>query len=594
MGEQMKRFLAVTVLLFMAGSVSLAASRTWKSSNGRFSIKAELVDFKDGKAELKKSDGKTIEVPLLSLCDEDQKFVKEQFPGAEEEKFRPGAEYRQWKSRTGNFSTLAEFLGFSDGSVQLRKPDGTELSVEKKLLSAADQRWVADELRRLHEEEKEQEKADDKEKGDAKAGKSGGQEVAGQIGEQDIAMKLVRIDQPQGKGRGKGGVPADYIFRLLAPQQFYAQLSNRGAANQSEFTSLVQKEPRYNSSLPFRGVARLGSHQYCFALDTTGPQAGVYSKLYFDINANGDLTDDRPIAAASTATPNPTMAQSHFPRVDMKIDIDGKSVDYSFVLSAICNKSPTGGYATVSLYSAAVREGSLAQGSKRTKLLLVDRNSNGRFDDTISLQGGSGGVEGDLLLVNPNPKNKLSADAAMGGDRYFVSKTICLGKSFYRMEIPASGESLKMTPVQLSMGNITNPSPAYRAVLFCEDYGALMLAGVKDQKIPLPEGTWKVVNYAIDGGGRGTMAAARFQGEGSAVTVAKGETAKLSFGAPFHGEVTARRQNDGKVSLSLAIVGVAGEHCTNFYVNGSRPPRPRFMIKDKDDKVVHQGSFEYG
>ena len=54
------------------------------------------------------------------------------------------------------------------------------------------------------------------------------------------------------------------------------------------------------------------------------------------------------------------------------------------------------------------------------------------------------------------------------------------------------------------------------------------------------------------------------------------------------------RTNDSKVSLSLAIVGAAGEQCTSFYVNGSRPPRPRFVIKDQEGKSVHQGSFEYG
>ena len=63
----MKRLLAVFLVLVLVGSISQAASRTWKSSNGRFSVEAELLDFKDGKAQLKKSDGTVIEVPLVSL-----------------------------------------------------------------------------------------------------------------------------------------------------------------------------------------------------------------------------------------------------------------------------------------------------------------------------------------------------------------------------------------------------------------------------------------------------------------------------------------------------------------------------------------------
>lgn len=588
----MKRLLAVAMLLALAGSISLADSRTWKSSNGRFTIKAELLDFKDGKAELKKGDGSVIEVPLLSLSAEDRKFVKTQYPGAEEEHFRPGAEYRQWKSRNGKFSTLAEFLGSADGSVQLRKPDGSEISVEQKLLSVADQRWIADELRRLRDEEKEQE-AETK-----SAAKAAPQEVAGQIAAQEIPMKLVRLDQPGAKGRGKGSVPADYLFRLITPQQFYLQLGRGGGANQAEFQSQVQKEPRYNSPVPFRGVARLGGRQYCFALDAAKPQAAAYDRLYFDLNGNSDLTDDRPVSATAVNCPTPGLAQSQFPRVELSLDVEGKSFEYAFLLSAICHKSPVDAYATVSLYSAAVREGQLTQGTKRTKLLLVDHNSNGRFDDTISLQSTGAAAEGDLLLVNPNPKNKLSIDPTMGADRNFVSKTLCMGKNFYRMEIPPAGDSLKLTPTKLSLGNVTNPSPAYRAVLFCEDYGVLMLSGMKDQKIPLPAGTWQVVNYTIDAsgfaGGKCTAVTARFAANPATVTVAKGETAKLPFGAPFHAVVSARRANESKVSLSLMIVGAAGEQCSSFYVNGSRPPRPRFMIKDKDGKSVHQGSFEYG
>ena len=144
----MKRFLAVLLILALAGAIAQAASRTWKSSNGRFSVEAELLDFKDGKAQLKKNDGTVIEVPLVSLCEEDRRYVKSQFPGVEEEKLAPGAEYREWKTKNGKFSTVAEFLGCEGGKVQLRKPDGSEISVDKNVLSVADQRWVAAELRR--------------------------------------------------------------------------------------------------------------------------------------------------------------------------------------------------------------------------------------------------------------------------------------------------------------------------------------------------------------------------------------------------------------------------------------------------------------
>lgn len=552
-----------------------------------------MIDFDDGQAQLKKVDGSVIEVPLLSLCADDRKYVKEQFPGVEEENFRPGAEYREWKSKAGKFSILAEFIGYSEDVVQLRKADGSEISVEKKLLHASDQLWIAGELRRLREEEGEN---SDEPKS---AQKPAAHEVTGQIAAQEISMKLVRVDQPTRKSRGKGGVPAEYILRLTAPQQFYLQLGGKGAPNETEFLGLVRKEPKYSLPIPFRGVAKLGSRRYCFALDATDPKDTAYTRLYFDLNGNGDLTDDTPVIAGTPLCPTADMAQSLFPRVDLCIDVEGKPVDYSFLLGAMCRRSTTEAYATVSLYSAAVREGTLAQGSRRTRLLLLDHNSNGQFDDTLSVEPSRRSIaEGDLLLINPNPKNRLSADATMGADRNFVSKIVCIGKAFYRMEIPPSGETVKLTPTKLSLGSVTNGSPAYRAVLFSEDYGVLMLAGAKDQKIPLPVGTWKVLNYTIDAtgfaGSAKTAVAATFGKNDSTATVREDATAELPFGAPFHAVVTARRTVANKVSLSLAIIGAAGEQCTSFYVNGTRPPQPRFVIKDSDGKVVHQGCFEYG
>jgi hypothetical protein len=288
------------------------------------------------------------------------------------------------------------------------------------------------------------------------------------------------------------------------------------------------------------------------------------------------------------------MLQSQFPRVDITLDVEGKTFDYAFLLSAICRKSATEAYATVSLYSAAVREGCLVQGTKHTKLLLLDRNSNGRFDDTISLGARGAPAEGDLLLINPNPKNNLSDDATMGRDRNFVGKVVCLDKNFYRMEVSPAGDHVKLTPTELALGKVTNPSPIYRAVLFCEDYGVLMIGGLKDQKIPLPEGSWKVINYAINAGGAGTAVTATFGDRATPVTVNKAETVTIPFGAPFRAAVTAHRIGANKVSLSLSIVGAAGEQCTNFYVNGKRPPSPQFIIKDEDGKIVHQGRFEYG
>jgi len=288
------------------------------------------------------------------------------------------------------------------------------------------------------------------------------------------------------------------------------------------------------------------------------------------------------------------MSQSQFPRVDITIDVKGKPIECSFLPSLLCRASQGDGYATASFYSATVREGYITQGKKRTKLLLLDRNSNGLFDDAVSIRPDGSIVEGDLLLINPSPKKRGSADSDMGRDRNFINKTVCIGKEFYRMEVAPSGDSLKLTPTKFSMGCVVNSSPAYRATLFSPEYGVVIIGGTKDQKLPLPEGAWKVVAYSIEAAGARTSMTAAFGADSPPITVSKGGTTKLPFGTPLRAVVTAARGEGNNVSLSLTIVGVGGERCTNLTINGSRPPKPKFVIMDKDGKTVHQGSFEWG
>jgi hypothetical protein len=592
----MRRWAPLVLVFAFAASMAYAAPRTWTSSNGRFRIDAELLDFKDGKACLRRADGGLVEVPLVSLCDDDRAFVKRQYPGVEEEQFRPGVEYRQWKSKGGNFSLAAEFVAVAEGRVQLRKADGTELAVELAKLSIEDQRWVRDELRRQREEDQEAAA------GAAGAAKKAVEEV-GKLDQQTVSMKLVRLDPPKGRGRSKGkktGVPAEFFLRLTEPLSFYMQLGGRGMRSDEGFRGTVRKEPSYAAPAPFRGVAGLGGYEYAFALDSDGKQAAAYNKLYFDANHNGDLTDDKPIAAAETnAPPGGGMMQSQFPRVDVSLG-DSSSPDYSFLLGTLCRSALGEAYASVSIYSAAIREGYITQGRRKTHLVLVDHNSNGRFNDPISLRSNMGRLRpesGDLLLINPDTRDTLAGDATAGRDRCFVSKTVCIGKDFYQLEVSPSGDTLKLTPTELALGYVNNPSPAYRAMVYSDTYGAMMIGGMKDQKIPLPEGEWRVASYTIDATGFAgrarTAVSASFRGESPATSVQKGQTAKLAFGAPFRGLVSGNRTNNG-VSLSLSIVGAAGEYCTSFYVNGSRPPAPLFVIKDRSGKTVHQGRFEWG
>ena len=127
-----------------------------------------------------------------------------------------------------------------------------------------------------------------------------------------MALKLLRLDPPKRKSRGKSVALADYVLRLTEPQQFVQQDKWSGAA-QAEFQRLVKKEPKYVVPIPFRGVAKLGGRSFCFALDAVAPKAAGYDRLYFDANGNGDLTDDPKVWPRTWKNRGPISRNRSFP-----------------------------------------------------------------------------------------------------------------------------------------------------------------------------------------------------------------------------------------------------------------------------------------
>ena len=74
--------------------ISLAAAapvdgRTWSDRTGKFSIEAELVEFKDGKAVLKRSDGRVISVRSSLLSKADRKYIRDELRRRREENKEP-------------------------------------------------------------------------------------------------------------------------------------------------------------------------------------------------------------------------------------------------------------------------------------------------------------------------------------------------------------------------------------------------------------------------------------------------------------------------------------------------------------------------
>jgi hypothetical protein len=411
-----------------------------------------------------------------------------------------------------------------------------------------------------------------------------------------------------------------------------------------KFSRLVRKQPdKYDAKHPFRGVVKLGSREYAFVLDakptqdseppanigarrTLQPQvlakATSFNRLYFDLNGNGDLTDDGVIDALASphSSRSSSYASREFPRVDVTIDVDGTKAEYAFRLSVYSRVSTSYSYAYVSLYSAAYREGTVTVDGKPRHIVLLDYNSNGRFDDEFGVRDGGRvySTYGDILMVDPDTGTYTGSN--MSGDDYrqYVSKLANIDGRFYDLKISPAGDELTLTASSVPVGYVTSSNDGFRAVVY-GDQGLLKIAGGKSAPAPLPEGQWRLMSYTITQTEKQTptqepaegqqpqppvpsiryhRVSARGTSDCAPIEVRGGQTAALPFGPDYKPVVTlsslSKRGSDRSARLGLSLVGAGGETCTGLTVNSRRPGKPEFTITSPDGKEVARGNFEYG
>jgi hypothetical protein len=364
--------------------------------------------------------------------------------------------------------------------------------------------------------------------------------------------------------------PTDYMYWAVRPQSFFVQMSadrnarlppGMSADSQADaFKRIVKKEPKYQSAYPFRGVLKLGSQQYAFALDTAAPapeakkpetkkaaakattaqaanteafsalgkllgllgggessepaslfplQGVSYNRLYFDFNHNGDLTDDKVVEASSDRDVKQFPAQYvrfEFPRTDVTIDVEGTKLAYAFDLEGYAYASSNACSVSIRVSSAICREGDITLEGKRHHLVLLDYNSNGRFDDQskisqdIHLAGGQLYPEqGDMLLIDPKVGGSPFVspyDPTASDYRYDVAKLIPIDGRWYDLKISPAGDKLTLTRSAVPLGSVTSRNEAFSAVIY-GDQGFLKIRGTKNVPVRVPEGQWKLLSYTI-------------------------------------------------------------------------------------------------
>ena len=469
-------------------------------------------------------------------------------------------------------------------------------------------------------------------------------------------LELKRIESRSGNSA------KDLSLQYVNSQHFFADLGDKKAfSNKSEeknFKRVVRKEPeKYNAKRPFRCVAKLGGREYGFVLDAKSADSNQYDRLYFDRNHNGDLTDDEPLDAQPVKR-LVGIAPSQFPRIDLTLDVDGVKCEYSFRIETYSHVSKDFSYLTASLTPAAYREGQITIGGKTRSVMLIDYNSDGRFDSQVKVDSNSspdGQIrpeEGDVLIMDLGEKDRFAYSLIESKRSRYLSNLFAIDGRWYDVKVTPTGDTLTLTPSSSPLGKVTTPYDECNVVLYGKA-GVVSFAVEKDRPAEVPIGEWRLLGYTIRVQGKkpdpsppktdsktaekpagrpddksaadspkqmsllGALAKAFALGSndtgsafaviressvsavgakgGPAFHVSKDTATALPFGPPYKAVVTPQYPRDKeRLNLGLSLVGRSGEICNNMKVEGGRPARPELSIRTKSGEEVETGRFEYG
>lgn len=389
-------------------------------------------------------------------------------------------------------------------------------------------------------------------------------------------------------------------------------------AGEWKLPELVSKQPAY-------ALATLGDREHLFVLDQQKKKDTFYNRIYFDANANRDLTDDPILDGEIQRNEGQPYVWVQFKKVDAQIVVDGKTLPYCFQPNVSCyfvdqDKDVTTENNWMNLNTtlgvSCSYTGQFDLNGQSYDVWLGDTNGNGRFDNRISEPSKS--VDGPLYFRDDLVF--LGTDAKF--DYYnglFLGDKLYLGGSLFDVQVSITEGKITLNPTAGELATLNLGAETERLMLRSKDGAHGIMAFRPGTSIKVPEGEYSLVGYEVfrnDAKGDRWRMNAAATADCPAVAARKDVAATLGFGEPYTAAVQipewmrnklASGHEAEEVSLSFAIRGAGNEQATDLSrvsgantdipmssKNPSRPQEPTYKIVKADGEMVTQGAFEYG
>lgn len=388
----------------------------------------------------------------------------------------------------------------------------------------------------------------------------------------------------------------------------------------------MAKLPELQGDTPLFCSIELADTEYfvVFACQKAGDP--FYNVLYFDQNANGDLTDD-PVVKGSAEKPYDEYYQATFPAMDLELKVGDTTVPYSIrpeVRTWNHSQFKKGGLDENSMrgiLQAGFRlncayYGRLEAAGNTCNLALGDANGNGLFSDVIT-------VDKNVQYMMPSAMYARGDNIYLSGgdmsyrDRMMLGKQLWFSGQLYDFAVDIPAKMLHLTPVTDDLGTVEFAMEPETAVLNTEDNAQSVMLYRPGKSAQAPPGKFRVFSYRLEHKDKKDcvwLLQAGATPNSPLAEVKSGNSTKLVFGEPFVPVADVPKysmdqfnQGASEVQVYFGVEGVGKEMVTDLrLVSGenpaiavssedpSRPKEPSYKVVTEDGETVTAGAFRYG
>jgi len=367
----------------------------------------------------------------------------------------------------------------------------------------------------------------------------------------------------------------DYTVRADLPEIVYCR--RLFFEPREDFGIRPLKEPAYGSLNPVYFEIELARNYFFLVLDESQGTGKGYDTLYFDTNGNKDLTDDEKVTYR-----NQKDGRRTFGPIKALIGRGKKQRRYHFGLEVDIDDECQMHY---HLRSNCCYEGKVKVGPVTRKVMVVDNNVNGFFNDKYFMLRSPGR---DVLLIDINNNGTFETRSGFPREAFPYTDYIHVDGKYYVPEIARDGRRLKFTEIEPPpMGTFKTNRKEFSITLERENDGGIFNLAGRDFTAPLPAGEFEIeAVYFKKEDAAGNVwemdGSARYSTEKELIVIKQGEVTQCIFGPPFTVELSYRkREEKNGYSFWVNMTG-GGKEVYSIRKNGKEISPPDVKITSAD------------